>query len=215
MPASVPAYTASPAWLAKRAMLAVVLMVGFYLFATTIALVLLWLPYGEWVYIGRLHIKLAAFSVIGGLTIMWSLVPRVDRFTPPGPRLDRATHPRLFDLIQRVAAATRQEVPAEVYLLNEVNAWVTERGGVMGFGSRRVMGIGLPLMQSVSVEEFEAIIAHEFGHYCAGDVKLGPWIYKTRAAIGRTITGVGDTLIAAPFLWYGGHFLRLTVLIEK
>ena len=49
MPASVPAYTASPAWLAKRAMLAVVLMVGFYLFATTIALVLLWLPYGEWV----------------------------------------------------------------------------------------------------------------------------------------------------------------------
>ncbi len=215
MPASVPAYTASPAWLAKRAMLAVVLMVGFYLFATTIALVLLWLPYGEWVYIGRLHIKLAAFSVIGGLTIMWSLVPRVDRFTPPGPRLDRATHPRLFDLIQRVAAATRQEMPAEVYLLNEVNAWVTERGGVMGFGSRRVMGIGLPLMQSVSVAEFEAIIAHEFGHYCAGDVKLGPWIYKTRAAIGRTITGVGDTLIAAPFLWYGGHFLRLTHAISR
>ena len=95
---------------------------------------------------------------------MWSLVPRVDRFTPPGPRLDRATHPRLFDLIQRVAVATRQEMPAEVYLLNEVNAWVTERGGVMGFGSRRVMGIGLPLMQSVSVAEFEAIIAHEFGH---------------------------------------------------
>src|SRR6185436_2169930 len=81
VPASVPNYTASPAWLAKRAMLAVVLMVGFYLFATTIALALLWLPYGEWVYIGRLHIKLAAFSVIGGLTIIWSLVPRVDRFT--------------------------------------------------------------------------------------------------------------------------------------
>jgi heat shock protein HtpX len=208
-------HTNSPVWLAKRALLAVGLMIGFYLFAVAIALALLWIPYAEVTYIGRIHLKLTAVCVIAGLTILWSLVPRIDRFTPPGPRLDESAHPRLFDVIRRVAAATGQSAPAEVYLLNEVNAWVTHRGGVMGFGSRRVMGIGLPLVQAVTVAEFEAIIAHEFGHYCAGDVKLGPWIYKTRAAIGRTIAGVGETLVAAPFLWYGGHFLRLTHAVSR
>ena len=44
----------------------------------------------------------------------------------------------------------------------------------------------------------------------AGDVKLGPRIYKTRAAIGRTIAGVHETFIEAPFLWYGRVFLKLT-----
>ena len=78
-------------------------------------------------------------------------------------------------------------MPADVYLVNDVNAFVTERGGVMGLGSRRVMGIGLPLLQSLTVQEFKAVLAHEFGHYHAGDVKIGPWIYKTRAAMGRTI----------------------------
>jgi heat shock protein HtpX len=211
-----PAYANSPVWLAQRGLLAVGLMIGFYLFALTIALALLSVPYAEATYIGRIHLKLTAVCVLAGLAILWSLVPRIDRFTPPGPRLDQSAHPRLFDLIRRVAKATGQTSPSEVYLLNEVNAWVTHRGGVMGFGSRRVMGVGLPLMQVVTVPEFEAIIAHEFGHYCAGDVKLGPWIYKTRAAIGRTIAGLGDTsLVAVPFLWYGGHFLRLTHAISR
>ena len=29
------------------------------------------------------------------------------------------------------------------------------------------------------------MLAHEFGHFYGGDTKLGPWIYKTRAAIGQ------------------------------
>jgi hypothetical protein len=77
------------------------------------------------------------------------------------------------------------------------------------------MGIGLPLLQALSVSEFKAIVAHEFGHYWSGDVKLGPWIYKTRAAIGRTIAGVHGTFIEAPFLWYGRQFLKLTQAVSR
>ena len=137
-------------------------------------------------------------------------MPRRDRFVPAGPRLDETLHPRLFQMIHEVAAATGQAAPADVYLLNEVNAWVAHRGGTMGLGSHRVMGVGLPLLQALSIAEFKAVIAHEFGHYWSGDVKLGPWIYKTRAAIGRTIAGVHETFIEAPFLWYGRLFLKLT-----
>jgi heat shock protein HtpX len=45
-------------------------------------------------------------------------------------------------------------MPAEFYVVDDVNAWVAERGGVLGIGGRRVMGIGLPLLQALSVSEF-------------------------------------------------------------
>jgi Zn-dependent protease with chaperone function len=198
------------AWLAQRVFLALALMVGFYMLALAIAIGLLWIPYAEWTYGGRIHIKIAIVCVGGALAVLWALVPRIDRFEPPGPRLEEATHPGLFNVIRQIAGATNQAVPTDVYLVNEVNAWVTHRGGTMGFGSHRVMGVGLPLLQVLSVSEFKAIVAHEFGHYSSGDVKLGPWIYKTRAAIGRTIAGVEETWIEAPFQWYGQLFLRLT-----
>jgi len=206
---------AGSGWLIRRAMLAVMLMIGFYVFAVVIALALLWVPYAEFTYVHRIHPKLVI--VCGGLAlgILWALVPRPDRFAAPGPRLDERAHPKLFGVIVDVATATEQQPPADVYLLNEVNAWVAQRGGLMGFGSHRVMGIGLPLLQAVTVPEFRAIIAHEFGHYSSGDVKLGPWIYKTRAAIGRTIAGVEQTIVRAPFAWYGRQFLKLTHAISR
>jgi heat shock protein HtpX len=67
-------------------------------------------------------------------------VPRPDRFEPPGPVLAPDRQRRLFGLIGEVATATGQAMPREVYLVPDVNAWVAVRGGVMGFGSRRVMG---------------------------------------------------------------------------
>jgi hypothetical protein len=86
----------------------------------------------------------------------------------------------------------------------------------MGFGSRRVMGLGLPLMQTLTVSQMRAVLAHEFGHYHGGDTALGPWIYKTRAAIFRTVHGVShSTLLSKPFEWYGKAFLRITHAISR
>ena len=76
------------------------------------------------------------------LMILFAIVPRPDRFTAPGPQLTSSTAPQLFAMIDDVASATSQPRPTEVYLLNEVNAFVTQRGGTMGIGSRRVMGWG-------------------------------------------------------------------------
>src|SRR5919202_88092 len=113
------------AWLVQRVVLAVALMIGFYVFALAIAAVLLWVPFATLEYSVRVPIKLAMMSGAAGLTILWALVPRPDRFEPPGPRLEESEHPRLFALIRQVAAATRQQAPADVYLLNAMNAWVT------------------------------------------------------------------------------------------
>ena len=59
---------------------------------------------------------------------------------------------RLFAEIRALSRATQQAMPAEVYLVPEMNAWVAQRGGVMGFGSRRVMGVGLTLLQSLTMQ---------------------------------------------------------------
>ena len=94
-------------------------------------------------------------------------------------------------------------MPEEIYLVSDFNAWVANRGGVMGFGSRRVMGVGLPLLQILTVSQFRAVLAHEFGHYYGGDTKLGPWVYKTRGTIGRTIGNLSQhsSLLQKPLLW--------------
>ncbi len=204
--------------LAGRALLAVALMIGFYLLALGISFVLLWLPYAELRWAHRLDLRLALFCLVGAGVILWSILPRPDRFEPPGPALEPADQPRLFAAIREVAGAVRQDMPREVYLVRDVNAWVTERGGVMGFGARRVMGLGLPLMQALSGSELRAVLAHEFGHYDGGDTKLGPWVYKTRAAIVRTLQGLGQHhsgLLQAPFVWYGNMFLRTTHAISR
>jgi heat shock protein HtpX len=203
--------------LAGRAVLAVGLMLGFYILALGLAGVLIYLPYAEWTYAGRLHVKLAFFCVLGAGTILWSILPRPDRFIPPGPPLEPKEHPKLFEALAGIAEATKQQMPSEVYLIAEVNAWVMDRGGMMGYGSRRVMALGLPLLQVLSECQLHAVLAHEFGHFHGGDTKLGPWVYKTRAAIGRTLQGLTayNSFLQKPFLWYGKAFLRITHAVSR
>lgn len=203
--------------LAGRAALAVLLFVGFYLLSIAIAAGLLYIPYAEVVYAGSIHARLDLFCIVAAGIILWSILPRPDRFTPPGPRLQESEQPKLFATIREVAAATGQAMPAEVYAVPELNAWVAQRGGFVGFGSRRVMGLGIPLMQALSVDELRAVLAHEFGHYHGGDTALGPWIYRTRGAIERTLIGLSrhSTVVMKPFEWYMGMFVRVTHAISR
>jgi Zn-dependent protease with chaperone function len=178
-----------------------------------------------------LGLLLAVGCVGAALVIVWSLVPRPDRFTPPGPELTPETQPELFTEIRAIAERTGQQAPAHVYLVGDVNAFVAERGGFMGLGSRRVMGVGLALMNILSVSELRAVLAHEFGHFFGGDTKLGPWVYGTRRALGRTLSnlqaaqGAAGQLGAAlvmlfhivlfPFKAFGSLYLRATQAISR
>jgi heat shock protein HtpX len=207
----------STSYLLWRAAVAVVLMVAFYGLALAAAAALAVLP----VLLARVSVgfafKAALFGFVGAFLILKAIVPRRDHFEPPGPRLDAAAQPRLFAEIRGIAAATRQAEPAEVYLLAEVNAFVTYRGGLMGLGSRRVMGLGLPLLQTLTVPELRAVLAHEFGHLDGGDVAIGPWIYSTRAALIRTMEDLHEhsEFLTLPFQWFANLFFRVTHAISR
>jgi len=202
--------------LKRRAVLAVLLMFGFYALAFVLAGSLLFFVYAEITWAHEIYLRPTVLCLFAAAAIVWSVIPRRDKFEAPGPRLTEGEHPELFGVLEDVAQRSSQAMPADVYLVGDVNAWVMQRGGVMGFGSRRVMGLGLPLLQAVTIPQFRAIVAHEFGHYDGGDTQLGPLIYRTREAIGRTIENLSSQgFLHQPFLWYGKFFLRVTRKISR
>lgn len=198
-----------------RGIIALLLTIGFYGLALGTAFGLLYLIYVEFFVIGTVNLRLTVFALIGAVIILWAIFPRIDEFKAPGPRITRKKYPALFEQIDSVARATGQTMPRDVYLIHDVNAFVTERGGMMGIGSRRVMGIGLPLLHLVTVDELRAILAHEFGHFHGGDTMLGPWIYKTRNAIVRTVISLGNSALRIPFELYANLFLRITNTVSR
>lgn len=88
---------------------------------------------------------LLMFGVVMAYVLLRSLVPRRERFNPPAPLLDQSKQPRLMRHVESIAQSLGQPVPEEIYLILEVNAWVAIRGG------RRMMALGLPLMQALTV----------------------------------------------------------------
>jgi len=79
------------------------------------------------------------------------------------------------------------------------------------------MGIGLPVLETLTIGEFTAILAHEFGHYEAGDTKFGPVIYKTRTAIIRTLHGLAHRKSALTEIFgrYGRAYIRFTQGVSR
>lgn len=181
--------------LALWALLSLAMVLGSYVLILLTAAACVYLPYLALMHTGTPGLQTIALLLCGvamAATMVWSLVPRRDKFLPPGPLLDRTAHPRLFAELEDLANLLDEPVPNEVYLIPEVNAFVADRGGVMGFGTRRVMGIGLPLVAILEQSEFRAVLVHEFGHYYSGDTRLGPWVYKTRMAMVRTIQNMAS-----------------------
>jgi Zn-dependent protease with chaperone function len=174
--------------MALFAFFCIFMVIASYLFVLLLAAACVYLPYlalRRSDSPGFQIIALFLFGIVISATILWSLLPHLDKFNPPGLLLDAATQPRLFTELENIAVALNEPMRREVYLIGDVNAWVADRSGFLGIGSRRVMGLGLPLLSILTVSQFRAVLAHECAHYYGGDTSLGPWVYKTQTAIVR------------------------------
>lgn len=110
------------------------------------------------------------------LKSLWVKVP-----DPQGIRLSRRDAPELFQLIDAQRRSSRAPRFHNVLITDDFNAAVAQRPrlGIFG-GYRNFLLIGLPLMKMLSVEQFTAVLAHEFGHLAKGHGRLSNWIYRQR-----------------------------------
>lgn len=209
-----PKKTGSPLFF--RSIIALLFFVGFYVFSILIALGLFYLAYID-IKFGKFNIRLLFFCLVGAGGILYSIFPRFKRFVKPGILLNEKENPKLFAEIRKVSSDTKQRMPSEVYLILDYNAFVSSRGGILGIGSRRIMGVGLPLFHTLSVSGLKSVVAHEFGHYYGGDVALGPMIYNTRETILRTYLTMqkAEHITTFLFRWYAKIFLKITAGISR
>jgi Zn-dependent protease with chaperone function len=208
--------------LVTRALVALALTVVFYVFALAAAAGLAAFPVLR-VRAGESPGLVGLVTPIIAVCILVSLIPRRARFAPPGPCVTRAGQPELLALVEEVADAVGHPMPNDTYLEADVNAGVLETGRLVW--RRRVLVLGLPLLEVLTVEQLRAVLAHEFGHYVGGDTRIGRRTYRTRQTILRTVASLrwsddGDDgwLLAAvrwPFEAYARAFLRITSAISR
>ncbi|MDU9050848.1 MAG: M48 family metallopeptidase [Candidatus Electrothrix sp. Rat3] len=124
----------------------------------------------------------------------------------PGIPVSQEQAPELYAMIDTLCAQADVRPLRRVLITNEFNASVDQlpRLGVFGW-HRKTLLLGLPLLKSMTVEQFKAVLAHELGHL----VKQGD------AAASRRVhyqmirwTGLAETLGDDPHGWLFKHFLE-------
>ncbi|MGP0170295.1 M48 family metallopeptidase [Pseudomonas sp. NCHU5208] len=99
--------------------------------------------------------------------------------TPNHVELRPEEQPQLFAFLYRLADEAGAPRPHRVYLSARVNAAVFYDLSVLNllFPSRKNLEIGLPLVNILTLSEFKAVLAHEFGHFAQRSMAIGSWVY--------------------------------------
>jgi len=188
-----------------QALLALGAIVVAYLLTISLSLACFALPL--WMFLGLVtsdisfvgwpgFLRTIGSSLLGCLTVgglatsaisLWSLSPRGARFQPPGPRLLPADQPRLFSEVHGICEMFGIRLPDEVYLCADMTIGVVERGGLLGFGRRQILVVGLPALQVLTTGQFRAMVAAGLAHFYLGDTVLNPWINSLMSALARTL----------------------------
>lgn len=124
-------------------------------------------------------IKFAILLLIPAWVIVRSLWVT---FPPPqGLKLSRHQVPQLFALVDELTTKLQAPRFHNILLNQEFNAAVVQvpRLGIFGWQENYLI-LGLPLMQSLPLEQLKAVLAHELGHLSGNHSRFSAWIYRIR-----------------------------------
>jgi len=161
----------------------------------------------------RQVIAVQLLFVVGGplLLVLRSTWVRLE--PPAGERLSPEQVPELFAMLHSLRERLQTPRIHRVLLTPDFNAGVMQvpRIGLFGW-YRSYLFIGLPLMKSLTVEQFQAVLAHELGHLAGGHARAGNWIYRLRLIWQRLDAAFSQTSrwralpVSAFFRWYIPRF---------
>jgi Zn-dependent protease with chaperone function len=100
-------------------------------------------------------------------------------------------HPRLFEFINQLCDDTGAPFPKAVYVSPDVNASVFYDSSVLNLlvPTQKNLLIGLGLVNVLPLDEFKAVLAHEFGHFSQKSMALGRYVYVAKRIIGDMVYG--------------------------
>lgn len=132
---------------------------------------------------------------------------------PEGTEVHASHSPQLFSMIAELRRQLGAPQFHHVLVDDDFNAGVVQipRFGIFG-GYRNYLMIGLPLMKSLTVEQFKAVLAHEFGHLAKGHGQMSNWIYRQRRRWGRLMYALETNESRGKFLfqsfinWFSPYF---------
>lgn len=136
----------------------------------------------------------ALWKLVAALLVACGAIVRAFwvRIEPPtGRPLTREDAPRLYERVEATCAALNAPRPDVLLLDDGFNASVANipRLGIFGL-SRIYLTVGLPLMYALTPEQFDAVLAHEFGHLSRAHPKHGLRVHH----IGMTWQQLVDTM---------------------
>lgn len=158
-----------------------------------------------------------ALALWGMLRIGWRMLSR-RRPMPEGVRLTRAEAPGLFAALDKLRQQIKGPRIDAVYLDTSFNAWALSRplGGFWFVPWRRhFIGLGVPLIQTLSADEALAVLAHEYGHISGHPNRFDAMVYRLRHAMVELLIGAQEwtdwpsRLLCRMMNWYIPRFDRL------
>ncbi|MBS1509510.1 MAG: M48 family metalloprotease [Bacteroidetes bacterium] len=99
--------------------------------------------------------------------------------------LTEEQQPDLYAFIRQLNRDTQTAFPRKIVVSPEVNACVFYNDSFwsMFFPVKKNLQIGLALVNSLTLSEFKAVMAHEFGHFSQRSMKLGSFVYNVNKAV--------------------------------
>jgi len=194
---------------------------GYIVFVLVIAIALIagicWLAYTS--RSGTGIVRLLIILVIFCFAILRSLWVRIP--APAGIEITRQDAPKLFDEIDRISSKLDAIKIHRVLVDDEFNAAAIQipRFGIFGL-PKNYLVLGVPLLLSLSPDEFRAIVAHEFGHFSGQHGKFGCWVYRlnqTWVSLQANLRNhrIGGIVFGTFFNWFEPLFAATTFVLRR
>ena len=159
------------------------------------------------------RIALHVAVVLGSFTVVVLSSLGVRLLEPRGRRITAAGSPELFKALEPLCRSMRVPLPDVVLVDDEMNASASEvpRFGLFG-PPKRILVVGLPLLESLPADECRAILAHELAHLSRRHGRGLRWIVRLTVAwttLARTLEFSRSwtrPLFLPFFRWYAPRF---------
>lgn len=148
---------------------------------------------------------------------LWIKIP-----APEGYEIHPHQAPELFQFLRETRAKLRSPRLHHVLITDDFNAAIVQvpRLGALGWSANYLV-IGLPLMQALTTEQFESVLAHEMGHLSRSHGWVSVWILRFRytwATLMEQLEAqetVGSSIIESFIQWYAPYFNAYTFVLAR